>query len=44
MLWSKQRIGLRKIGFEKSLQEYTCERSVKSENAMDIGWNIGVEF
>ena len=41
--WSKQRIGIRKTDFEKRLQEYTCEQNVKSENAMDIAANIGVE-
>lgn len=44
MRWSKQRIGIRKTDFEKRLQEYTCERSVKLGKAMDIGRNIGVEF
>ena len=44
MRWCKQRKGLRKTVFEKRLQEYTCERSVKLGKAMDIGRNIGVEF
>lgn len=35
--WRKQRQGLLKIGFEKSLQEYTCERSVNFGFSMDMG-------
>ena len=41
--WSKQRIGLRQTGFAVCLQEYTCEQNLKSENAMDIAANIGIE-
>lgn len=40
---SKQRIGIRKIGFEKRLQEYTCDRTVNFGFSMDMGWNIGVK-
>lgn len=40
----KQRKGLRRVNFEKRLQEYTCEQAAKSDFSMDIGWNIGVEF
>jgi hypothetical protein len=41
--WSKQRKGLRKSGFEKGMQEYTCERSVNFVFSMDMGRDIGVE-
>ena len=41
--WSKQRKGLRKSGFEKGMQEYTCEQAVKSDFSMDKASNLGVE-
>ena len=34
---SKQRKGFRKNSFEESLQEYTCERTVKSNFSIDMG-------